>query len=178
MPRSAPGPVTGAASSSTRPVVGTSSPATMRSSVDLPQPDGPSTPMKSLSATASEVGSSARVGGPPRTPWKIRLTASMTRRDTRARSGQAPGEQPLVQRLEQVIGDEADDSDHDDAEDDLTGVEQRLAVGDHVADAAGGADELGHDDVGPRPAQHQAQRLGDDGRTRRQQHAPHDAGSA
>src|SRR5438093_12268149 len=115
MPRSAPGPVTGAPSSSTRPVVGTSSPATMRSSVDLPQPDGPSTPMKSLSATASEVGSSARVGGPPRTPWKIRLTASMTRRDPRARPGQAPGEKPLVKRLEQVTGDEPDDPIPDDA---------------------------------------------------------------
>src|SRR5256885_9822729 len=127
MPRSAPGPVTGAPSSSTRPVVGVSSPATIRSSVDLPQPDGPSTQMKSLSATASDVGSSARVDGPPRTPGNVRLTASMTRRDTRARSGQAPGEQALVQRLEQVIGHEADDADHHDAEDDLAGVEQRLA---------------------------------------------------
>src|SRR5437868_10272447 len=123
MPRSAPGPVTGAPSRSTRPVVGTSSPATMRSSVDLPQPDGPSTQMKSLSATASDVGSSARVGGPPPTPWNVRLTASMTRRDTRARSGQAPGEEALVQRLEEVIGDEADDADHHDAEDDLPGVQ-------------------------------------------------------
>src|SRR5205814_5403281 len=136
MPRSAPGPVTGAPSSSTRPVVGVSSPATIRSSVDLPQPDGPSTQMKSLSATASDVGSSARVGGPPPTPWNVRLTASMTRRDTRARSGQAPGEQPLVQRLEQVIGHQPDDADDHDPEDDLASVEQRLAVGDHVADPA------------------------------------------
>src|SRR4051812_26364355 len=141
MPRSAPGPVTGAPSSSTRPVVGVSRPATIRSSVDFPQPDGPSTQMKSLSATASDVGSRARVGGPPRTPGNVRLTASMTRRDTRARSGQAPGEETLVQDLEEVVGHEADDADHDDAEDDLPGVEQCLAVRDHVADAAGRADQ-------------------------------------
>src|SRR5690349_22898211 len=115
MPRSAPGPVTGAPSSSTRPVVGVSSPATMRSSVDLPQPEGPSRQMKSLSATVSDVGSSARVGGPPRSPGNVRLTASMSRRDTR--SGQGPGEQLLVQRLEEVVGDEADDADDHDPED-------------------------------------------------------------
>ena len=47
------------------------------------------------------------------------------------------------------------------------GAEQRLAVGDHVADAGGGADQLGDDDVGPRPAEHQAQDLGDLGRAGR-----------
>src|SRR5712692_7169237 len=71
---------------------------------------------------------------------------------------EAPGEQPLVQRLEEVVGDQADDADDHDAEDDLARVEQGLAVGDHVADAAGGPDQLGHDDVGPRPAENQTQR--------------------
>ena len=46
-----------------RPVVGRSSPATSRSNVDLPQPDGPRMVTKSLSGTARLVGSSARVGG-------------------------------------------------------------------------------------------------------------------
>ena len=59
MPRSGPGPVTAAPSSSTRPVVARSRPATMRSSVDFPQPEGPRMVMKSLSATLSETGSSA-----------------------------------------------------------------------------------------------------------------------
>src|SRR5438270_2138267 len=176
MPRSAPGAVTGAPSSGTRPVVGRSRPATMRSSVDLPQPEGPSRQMKSLSATASDVGSSARVGGPPRTPGNVRLTSSRTSRDTPDGSGETPGEQPLVQRLEEIVGHEADDADDHDAEDDLAGVEQRLAVGDHVADAAGGADQLRDDDVGPRPAEHEAQRLGDGRRAGGQQHAPDDAG--
>ena len=79
MPRSEPGPATGSPSSATRPAVGTSSPATMRSSVDLPQPEGPRMVMKSLSSTAIEVGSSARVGSPPATPGKTRETASIRR---------------------------------------------------------------------------------------------------
>src|SRR6266849_5813010 len=179
MPRSAPGPATGAPSSSTRPVVGRSSPATMRSSVDLPQPDGPSRQMKSLSATQSEVGSMARVGGPPRTPGKVRLTSSMKRVGTLlSRSGQAPGKQPLVQGLEKIVRDEPDHADDHDAEDDLARVEQGLAVRDHVSDAAGGPDQLGHDDVGPRPAENQTQRFGDVRRARGQQHAPDDAARA
>src|SRR5438034_3062772 len=43
----------------------------------------------------------------------------------------------------------------------LAGVEQPLAVHDHVADAAGRADQLGDDHVGPCPAEHQAQGFGD-----------------
>ena len=78
MPRSAPGPVTGVPSSSTWPGVGRSRPATMRSSVDLPQPEGPRMVMKSLSATASVVGCSASVGVPPRTPGNVRPTPSIS----------------------------------------------------------------------------------------------------
>ena len=48
-------------------------------------------------------------------------------------------------------------------------------VDDHVADAGGRADELGDDDVGPGPAEHEAQDLGDLRRVRRDQHAAHDA---
>src|SRR5215217_4437864 len=76
MPRSGPGPATARPSSSTRPALGRSRPATMRSSVDFPQPDGPRMVMKSFSATSSRAGSSARVGAPPRTPGKTRETPS------------------------------------------------------------------------------------------------------
>src|SRR5437763_16208633 len=119
MPRSAPGAVTAAPSSVTRPVVGRSRPATMRSSVDLPQPEGPSRQMKSLSATASDVGSRARVGGAPRTPANVRLTSSRTSRDTQERSGEATGEQPLVHRLAQIGGHVAGGPDDPDGEEDL-----------------------------------------------------------
>lgn len=81
----------------------------------------------------------------------------------------------VVERLEGEVGDQPDEADDDDAEDDLAGVEQRLAVGDHVADAARRADQLGHDHVGPGPAQHQAQGLGDLGRRAGDQHPRDDA---
>src|SRR5262252_6376720 len=175
MPRSAPGPVTSVPSRRTRPVVGWSSPAIMRRSVDLPQPEGPGGQRKSLSATRSEVGSLARVGGPPRTPGKVRLSPSMASVGTREDSGEAPGEQPVIQRLEEIIGDQPHHADDHDAEDDLARVEESLAVRDHVPDPARGADELGHDDVGPCPAEHETQRLRDVGRTRGQEHAAHDS---
>ena len=78
MPRSGPGSRTGTPSKRMRPVVGWSSPATRRSNVDLPQPDGPRMVTKSLSGIARLTGSNARVGFPPRTPGKTRDTFSMT----------------------------------------------------------------------------------------------------
>src|SRR5436190_3358319 len=77
MPRSGPGALTGLPSRVIRPVVGWSSPATSRNSVDLPQPEGPRMVTKSLSRISSDVGSSARVGAPPRTPGKTRETRSI-----------------------------------------------------------------------------------------------------
>src|SRR4026209_2176537 len=174
MPGAAPGPTTGSPSSNTRPVVGRSSPATMRSSVDLPQPEGPRMQMNSASETRREAGSIARVAGPPPTPGKVRLTSSIARVGTRL-SGEAPGEQALVHDLEEIVGHEADHADHHDPEDDLAGVEQRLAVGDHVADAARRADQLGDDDVGPGPAEDEAQALRHAPRARGQEHAPNAA---
>src|SRR5690349_18546194 len=79
IPRSAPGARTTCPSRRTSPLVGVSSPATMRSSVLLPHPDGPRIVMKSLCATSSDVGSSACVGGPPRTPGNVRDTPTMVR---------------------------------------------------------------------------------------------------
>ncbi len=73
MPRSAPGPVTGSPSSSTRPEVGESRPATMRSNVDLPQPEGPRMVTKSFSRTSKSTGSKAWVW-PPRGLTKVRDT--------------------------------------------------------------------------------------------------------
>src|SRR4051812_3139858 len=112
------------------PSLAVSSPPMIRSKVDLPQPDGPRMAMKSLSPTFSEVGIKARVGWPPRCAGKIFPTFS-----TRSLlisgpdSSLGPGEQALVDRLEQEIRDQPDQADDDDAEDDLAGVEQRLAVG-------------------------------------------------
>ena len=174
MPRSGPGRVTGLPSSRIVPVVGVSSPATMRSKVDLPQPDGPRMVTKSLSATSRLVGSSARVG------WRRHARRKDARDVLDAELGHVwlHGKQPAIDRLEQEIRDQPDDADDDDAEDDLAGREQRLAVDDHVTDAGRRADQFGDDHIGPGPAQHEAQNLGDVGRRRRDQHARRDAAVA
>ena len=54
-------------------------------------------------------------------------------------------------------------------------LEQRLAVGDHVANARGRADQLGDDDIGPGPAQHQPQDFRDLGGGAGNQHPLDDA---
>src|SRR5690606_14109840 len=72
-----------------------------------------------------------------------------------------PRKEPAVERLESQIRDKADEADDDDAEDDLPGSEPRLAVDDHVADARRRAYQFRDDDIGPCPAEHEAQRLGD-----------------
>ena len=77
MPRSGPGRVTALPSSNTRPSLGASRPATILSSVDFPQPDGPRMVMKSLAATVRSTGISALTGCPPRTPANVRETPSI-----------------------------------------------------------------------------------------------------
>src|SRR3990172_4007011 len=124
MPRSGPGLATARPSTSTRPVVGTSRPATMRSSVDLPHPDGPRMEIKSLSATARSTGSSARVGGRRRSPENTLETVSTTSFDMLER----PGVEALVRPLEDEVRGEPDHPDAEDAEDHLAGIEQPLAV--------------------------------------------------
>ena len=146
----------------------------MRSSVDLPQPEGPRMVMKSLLPTARSVGSSALVGA---LPWRAGEGARDLL-DLQRGHASLHGNSQRVERLEQEVREQADQPDDDDAEDDLAGIQQRLAVDDHVADAGGRADQLGDDDVGPGPAEHQPQDLGDLGRGGGQQHAADDAAVA
>ena len=60
MPRSGPGPTIASPSIVTLPLVGISSPATMFSSVDFPQPDAPTMQTNSPSATSRSIPSMAR----------------------------------------------------------------------------------------------------------------------
>ena len=61
MPRSRPGPVTGLPSSKTSPELGSSSPARIRTRVDLPQPDGPTTQRNSRRCVTKLMSFSASV---------------------------------------------------------------------------------------------------------------------
>src|SRR3954466_4151163 len=136
MPRSAPGPSMRRPSSSTSPLLGWSSPATMRSSVLLPQPEGPRMVTKSFSATSSVVACNANVGEPPFVAGKLRETPRTERIAFISSPQLRPAEGAAVHPLETQVARQTDEADDDDAEDDLIGGEQRLAVGDHVADAA------------------------------------------
>ena len=62
MPRSLPGPLMAVLSSVIAPSVGSIRPATRRSRLDLPQPEGPTMTENSLSSTLSEMFSSAVTG--------------------------------------------------------------------------------------------------------------------
>src|SRR4051794_18266312 len=68
------------------PALGCSSPAMMASSVDFPQPDGPSSTMNSPSSTASEIPSSTD------TAPKVLRTSSIVRRAMAASFERAGGE--------------------------------------------------------------------------------------
>ena len=76
MPRSAEGPAIGRPSSVIRPAVTSAKPATRRSKVDLPQPDGPTITDSSRSGIASEMSSSAVTVRPLR-PAKRTVTPSI-----------------------------------------------------------------------------------------------------
>jgi hypothetical protein len=64
----------------TVPRVGVSSPAAIRSKVDLPQPDGPRMVMKSFSATSRSTGSKATVSPAPWAAANFLSTARMDRK--------------------------------------------------------------------------------------------------
>ena len=66
MPRSRPGPLMRVSSSEIAPSVGSIRPATRRSRLVLPQPEGPTMTENSLSSTSSEMFSSAVTGTPRR----------------------------------------------------------------------------------------------------------------
>src|SRR6185369_7610056 len=80
-PRSSPGPVTGRPSSSASPEVGRLSPPSRSSSVDLPQPLGP-TSTKNCPLWISKVTSDSAVTSPPRLentlPTRLRLIFTVT----------------------------------------------------------------------------------------------------
>ena len=146
----------------------------MRSSVDLPQPDGPRMVMKSLSRDR-EIGrlerlrrrAAAHAGKTRETPSidelaHTRLQGNRRRLTALNRKSEIRPITPMTMMPKMIC----------------PVVEQRLAVDDHVADAGRGADQLGDDHVGPGPAEHQAQDLGDLRRVRRQQHARDDAAVA
>src|SRR5690348_15000328 len=118
MPRSLPGAVIGLPESRTSPSVGATNPATTRSRLDLPHPDGPTITENSLSSTSSAIRSSAVTGFPLR-GVKRSVTPSIL--SLLMRSRDRPGEQSFACELEQLVGQQSQKADHEDAEEDAVG---------------------------------------------------------
>src|SRR5437667_4149324 len=116
MPRSRPGPVTSVPSSVIEPSVGSIRPATSRNRLVLPQPEGPTITANSWSATSSEMRSSA-VTSFPRLGPNRNTTSSMHSR-AMGSGILRPRQQPRAQQLEQLVGDQSEQSDRHDAEED------------------------------------------------------------
>ena len=70
-----------------------------------------------------------------------------------------PGEGAAVQPAEQLVDDQADQADQDDAGEDLVGLQEALRLEDRVAQPGVGGHQLGHHQVGPGPAHGDAQRV-------------------
>src|SRR5579884_3967507 len=156
MPRSGDGPVTGWPSTSSRPRVGRSKPATMYSSVDFPQPDGPRMVMNSLRRTLRSKSTSASVSPLPATARKAlvrpsqRIMASAVvaeaapaaaySRDIGRPPRDAPGEE-----LQDLVGDVAEDADAEHRRDDDVDTAEIVSVPQREAEPGLDGDHLGDD---------------------------------
>src|SRR5437868_3938793 len=107
------------------PELGWMRPAISLSRLDLPQPDGPTITENSLFATSSEMLSSA-VTGLPVCGVKRRVTASMRSlalpEPSRTSEVLGPGQEPVASCLEQLVGQESEETYDHDAEEDLVGI--------------------------------------------------------
>src|SRR5213594_4100134 len=117
-PRSKPRPVTGLPPISTSPFVGWRNPATMLSSVVLPQPLRPTTHTNSDSAISMVTSRSAGTVRSAASYSKVRWRSSMklTRASSRAHHSHhaPPADGPALERLEDdALEDEPEDSDDD-----------------------------------------------------------------
>src|SRR5215470_14799105 len=160
MPRSLPGPVTGLPSTRTSPVVGSSKPATMRSKVDLPQPDAPIRQTNAPGSIATSIRPSASISPSP--TWKRLLTPRII---TWGRASgmvlRAPLQHAIADHHDDAVGDEAADADHDHAGHHQVGARERAAVHDHRAEAGRHAGHLADHDQDPGKAMGDAQPVED-----------------
>src|SRR5215510_3716018 len=132
MPRSLPGPVTGLPCTVTSPLVGSSKPATMRSKVDLPQPDAPIRQTNSPRAMVRSTRASASISPSPTA--KRLVTPRIASSGWRTASGmvlRAPAQQAVRDHHDDAVGDEAAHADDDHAGHHQVGARERAAVHDH-----------------------------------------------
>src|SRR5882757_6602959 len=176
-PRSGDAPLTCAPSTRTRPAVGCTKPAIIPSSVDLPQPDGPSRHVKLFSASSrftwlSAVISFSKVIETPSIRILVRAaaaTVSETWFIASAPRRLAPAQEPRLEEAQQPVEGEADQSDHRRPEQHLRDEKEGPGIVDQVAKSCVGGDELRRHDDEKRQTETQPQ-PGDDRRRGGGQH--------
>src|SRR3989442_12081859 len=158
------------------PAVGWIKPATSRNRLDLPQPDGPTMTENSCSSTWREMRSSAVTGCPIR-GVKRRMTLSMRSLPMFGGPGASgvagPGQQPIPDELEELVGNQAEHPDHHDAEEDLVGEQPARGVEDEIAEPLVAGDQLGDHEIGPGPAEGHPERVHDARHGGRDRHTRH-----
>src|SRR5262245_33100047 len=116
MPRSLPGPMIALPWVVTSPVVGSSKPAMMRSSVDLPQPEAPIRQTNSPLSMARSMRASASISPSPTGKRLVTpRTASRGRLPPSRMMLRAPAQHPVADHHDDAVGDEAAHADHDHA---------------------------------------------------------------
>src|SRR5690349_5653284 len=119
MPRLGFGPVTGLPHMSTSPLVGASKPATMRSNVDLPQPEAPMRQMNSPLRTVRLAFRNASIDWP--FTANVLLTFLISRIGRALRDmGRIPRKKTSADQHDDLIRQETEDADHEhDGDDDF-----------------------------------------------------------
>src|ERR1700730_19114029 len=171
-PRRGSGRLTRCPRKSTSPRVGASKPATMFSSVDLPQPDGPRTAVNSWGAMARSMPSSAT--SRPTRP----LNSLKTPRRSTTGSGMSlerpPAQHHLGGAQDDLIGDEAQEAHREHGGHADVHPADVVRVPEHVAETGLDRDHIRHDDRGPRHPAAETQTGEDGGKDRRQPDRRHD----
>src|SRR5262249_9708959 len=157
----------GAPSTKTWPRVGVSKPATMLSSVDLPQPLGPRMAANSLGSTAKSMACSASTLWPRllnslKTEWSVIAGSAMGLQ-------RPPPEHQPRQADDDTIRDEAEQADREHRGHADVHPPHVVRVPQHVAQPRLHRDHLGHDHRRPRHAHAEAEAR-EDRRERRRQH--------
>src|SRR5438105_4637549 len=149
-------PVTRRPSTSTSPLLGGISPETMLSTVDLPQPDGPTMVTIAPSGTSKLKSCTATTASRSRGRNTMPISASRFARGTLGRgcgrvampgTGQRwfPAQQPRLDLAHDQAEQPGDHGEGDQAGKHTGGVEARGARGNEIAEAVVGGENLGHD---------------------------------
>src|SRR5215475_10177700 len=175
MPRSGPGPATGAFHILTLPALGASNPPISRNKVDLPHPEAPIRQMNSPSSIVSEAPLSARIWPAP--DWKVLDTPAISRMGSPSGMLRTPAQQSPPQPLHELVGQVTGNADDHHASDDDLGAGELPRLDNDGAEPCLHTGHLANHDHHPRKPQAQAKAGKDTGQRRWQSHLGEDCGA-